>query len=171
MNKSNNFLQKIKNFNLPTCLRICAGTDGSVTFLLEIMTLHEVVVDTESQFIVKADAEKAAIFGIEVGDELNCRNVKLISNGIPYVYAKSYAPIDIMPKEMKEDLMNANIPIGKILRNYDMETRRDFLNVGILKQSCFGCESVIYRDYVIIHNKKIIMWINEKFPIDDRWNL
>jgi chorismate-pyruvate lyase len=30
---------RLYKLDLPTCLRICAGTDGSVTHLLELMTM------------------------------------------------------------------------------------------------------------------------------------
>jgi chorismate-pyruvate lyase len=46
------FLADLKSFDIPTCLRICAGTDGSVTFLLEIMSREDVSVVTKTQHIV-----------------------------------------------------------------------------------------------------------------------
>jgi len=37
---------RLYKLDLPTCLRICAGTDGSVTHLLELMTKKHVSVET-----------------------------------------------------------------------------------------------------------------------------
>lgn len=166
------FLDKLRKFDIPTCLRVCAGTDGSVTFLLEIMTGHNVTVITEEQRQISADEEMASLFDICVGDDVNCRVVTLVADGVPYVYAKSLAPVDRMPESVRADMMRANIPIGKILREHNIETRRDFDTIEIEKgNSLFGCESVLSRSYRIIHNGDVLMWINEKMPVDARWNL
>ncbi|MBW6471293.1 MAG: DUF98 domain-containing protein [Methanosarcinaceae archaeon] len=166
------FLDKLKRFDIPTCLRVCAGTDGSVTFLLEIMTMHDVTVVTEDQHQVPADDSMASLFDIDVGDDVNCRIVTLVADGVPYVYAKSLAPIDRMPESVRKDMMRADIPIGKILREHGIETRRDFDTIEIVKgDNLFGCESVLSRSYRIVHNGDVLMWINEQMPVDDRWDL
>lgn len=166
------FLDKLRKFDIPTCLRVCAGTDGSVTFLLEIMTRHDVTVVTEDQHQVPADDSMASLFDIDVGDDVNCRIVTLVADGVPYVYAKSLAPIDRMPETVRYDMMRADIPIGKILREHDIETRRDFDGIEMVKgASLFGCESVLSRSYRIVHNGDVLMWINEQMPVDDRWDL
>ncbi|MGP8321004.1 MAG: chorismate--pyruvate lyase family protein [Methanosarcinaceae archaeon] len=169
---STTFLDKLRKFEIPTCLRVCAGTDGSVTFLLEIMTKHDVNVLTGKQHQIPADRLMAALFDINEGDDVNCRIVTLIADGVPYVYAKSLAPIESMPESVRADMMRADIPIGKILRIHGIETRRDFDTINIIKgDNLFGCESVLSRSYKIIHNGNVLMWINEKMPVDDRWNL
>ena len=166
------FLDKLRKFDIPTCLRVCAGTDGSVTFLLEIMTGHDVTVLTEDQHQVSADDSMASLFDIDVGDDVNCRVVTLIADGVPYVYAKSLAPIGRMPESVRQDMTRADIPIGKILREHDIETRRDFDKIEMVKgESLFGCESVLSRSYKIVHNGDVLMWINEQMPVDERWNL
>ncbi|MDO9517850.1 MAG: chorismate pyruvate-lyase family protein [Methanosarcinaceae archaeon] len=166
------FLDKLRKFDIPTCLRVCAGTDGSVTFLLEIMTRHDVTVVTEDQHQVPADDSMASLFDIDVGDDVNCRIVTLVADGVPYVYAKSLAPIDRMPEMVRQDMMRADIPIGKILREHGIETRRDFDGIEMVKGvSLFGCESVLSRSYRIVHNGDVLMWINEQMPVDDRWDL
>ncbi|MGP8319784.1 MAG: chorismate--pyruvate lyase family protein [Methanosarcinaceae archaeon] len=166
------FLDKLRKFKIPTCLRACAGTDGSVTFLLEIMTKHDVNVLTENQHRIPADGLMADIFGINEGNDVNCRVVTLVSDGIPYVYAKSLAPIENMPESVRADMMRADIPIGKILREHGIETRRDFDTIEMTKgKSLFGCESVLSRSYRIIHNGNVLMWINEQMPVDERWDL
>lgn len=166
------FLEKLKSFDIPTCLRVCAGTDGSVTFLLEIMTKHEVSVLTEDQHIVKADEQIASLLDIDVGDEVNCRTVTLVAEGTPYVYARSMSPIGRMPEAVRQDMMRADIPIGKILRDHGIETRRDFDKIDIVNgESLFGSISVLSRSYNIIHKNSVLMRINELFPVDGRWNL
>jgi chorismate-pyruvate lyase len=166
------FLEKLKSFEIPTCLRVCCGTDGSVTFLLEIMTRKPVSVITESQYTVKADKEMAAFLGVEEGSEINSRVVRLSAGGTVFVHARSLSPLERMPETMKEQLMRADIPIGRILRSHNLETRRDMGELEVLEgEPTFDGISVLSRSYKIVHNNHILMWINERFPIDERWNL
>ena len=166
------FLEKLKSFEIPTCLRVCCGTDGSVTFLLEIMTRKPVSVTTESQYTIKADKEMADLLGVEEGSEINDRVVKLSAGDTVYVQARSLSPLERMPETMKEQLMRADIPIGRILRSHNLETRRDMGELEILDgESTFGGIPVLSRSYKIVHNNNVLMWINERFPIDKRWKL
>lgn len=166
------FLEKLKNFEIPTCLRVCCGTDGSVTFLLEIMTRQPVNVETESQHIRKADREMAELLGIKEGSEVNDRKVRLYAGDRVFVHARSLSPLERMPDTMREQLMRADIPIGRILRDHGLETRRDMGELKILKgETSFGDTPVLSRSYKIVHKNSVLMWINEQFPIDERWRL
>lgn len=164
------FLEKLKGLEIPTCLRVCCGTDGSVTFLLEIMTRKEVSVITESQYTVKANKEMAALLGVEEGSEINDRIVRLSAGGTTFVHARSLSPLERMPDTMREQLMRADIPIGRILRSHNLETRRDMTELEILEgEPTFDGIPILSRSYKIVHNNHILMWINERFPIDERW--
>jgi chorismate-pyruvate lyase len=69
------------------------------------------------------------------------------------------------------DLLRADIPIGRILKNYHIESRREIRNIFIERPSdklieLFGTdEDFLARDYVIINNDEILMWIKEMFPV------
>ncbi len=166
------FMEKLKSLEIPTCLRVCCGTDGSVTFLLEIMTQKPVSVTTECQYTIKADKEMAALLGVEEGSEINNRVVRLSAGGTVFVQARSLSPLERMPETMREQLMRADIPIGKILRSHNLETRRDMGELEVLEgESTFEGIPVLSRSYKIVHNNYVLMWINERFPIDKRWNL
>lgn len=161
----------LKRRDIPSSLRICAGTDGSVTQLLEVLTGKTVEVKTQEQIVVKATPNVAKLLNIDTGDDVNSRLVTLNIEGIPFVLAKSLAPIKRMPQGMKDDLMRADIPIGRILRDYRIETRRDILSIEIVHRDFFGDIPVISRKYNIIYKNKVLMWINECFPVDNRWML
>lgn len=166
------FLEKLKSFEIPTCLRVCCGTDGSVTFLLEIMTRKPVNVTTESQYTVKADKTISVLLGVEEGSEVNDRIVRLSAGDTTFVHARSLSPLERMPDTMKEQLMRADVPIGRILRSHNLETRRDMGELEILEgEPTFDGIPVLSRSYKIVHNNHVLMWINERFPIDKRWNL
>ena len=165
---------RLYKLDLPTCLRICAGTDGSVTHLLELMTKKHVSVETEQQHITRADDEIARLLDIPVGEQVNERTVLLRAGGVAYVYARSLAPIRQMPEGMEEDLMRADIPIGRIMKRHNIESRREIVGMEVLnpKSSVFGAGCmVLSRTYRIVHDQKTLIRINEMFPIDDRWSL
>jgi chorismate-pyruvate lyase len=165
-------LDKLKQFDLPTTLRICAGTDGSVTYLLEVMTLNKVEVMTKCQKVITATDKIAKLLMIMPGEPVNHREVMLQVQGIAYVLACSLAPVSTMPQGIKDDLMKADIPIGRILREHKLEIRRDILNIEIKSgETIFNDIQVLSREYVIIHGGKILIWINELFPVDDRWDI
>lgn len=161
----------LKRPDIPACLRICAGTDGSVTQLLEVLTGKTVRVETIRQDVIPATKEMVGLLGIEAGDEVNRRLVTLNVNGTLYVLAKSLAPLKRMPQPVRNDLMRADIPIGRILRDYKLETRRDILKMEIVHRDFFGDLPVLSREYSIIYENNVLMWINECFPVDDRWKL
>lgn len=166
------FIEKLKSFDIPTCLRVCAGTDGSVTFLLEIMTKHPTAVVTEYQQVIPADERMAEIFDVKPGAKINDRVVTLISGNVPYVYARSLSPLEKMPEGVRCDMMKADIPIGRILRDHNIETRRDFESIELTDdEALFGAARVLSRSYRIVHHNGVLMWINERFPADSRWCL
>ena len=157
--------------DIPACLRICAGTDGSVTQLLEVLTGRNVKVETISQGIIKATKEIARLLDIETGEDVNDRLVTLKVDDIVYVLAKSLSPINRIPRGVRDDLMRADIPIGKILREHKLETRRDILKMEIVHRDFFGELPVLSREYKIIYENAVLMWINECFPVDGRWKM
>lgn len=165
-------LDKLTTLDIPTTLRICAGTDGSVTYLLEVMTKQHVDVVTRIQEVGQATEAEAELLDIRQNDPVNHREVVLEVSGKSYVFARSLAPIDLIPPGMKADLIRADIPIGRILRKHKLETRRDILNIGMKKgEGIFNDVPVLSREYYIIHGGRVLMWINEQFPVDDRWEL
>lgn len=161
----------LKGPDIPASLRICAGTDGSVTLLLELLTGKRVQVKTLEQEVVKATPEIAKLLEIEVGDDVNNRLVILKVEDKVFTLAKSFSPVKRMPPDVKKDIMRADIPIGRILREHKLETRRDIIKIEIRKNEFFGDLPVLSREYSVIHNNNILMWINECFPVDDRWNV
>ncbi|MBC2698991.1 MAG: DUF98 domain-containing protein [ANME-2 cluster archaeon] len=165
-------LDKLTTLDIPTTLRICAGTDGSVTYLLEVMTKQQVDVVTRIQEVGEATEAEAELLDIRQNDPVNHREVVLKVSGMSYVFARSLAPIDLIPPGMKADLIRADIPIGRILRKHKLETRRDILNIGMKKGGgIFNDVPVLSREYYIIHGGRVLMWINEQFPVDNRWEL
>ena len=113
--------------------KILLGTDGSVTQLLEAITGETVNVRTRLQEIVPADAATAGNLGIRAGDPVNHRIVELAAgkSGEVLIYAISDSPVGRLPADFKDDLMKADIPIGKIIQQHHIEARREILEAMV----------------------------------------
>lgn len=157
-----------KNFS--NTQKILLTTDGSITAILDVL-YGKITLSTLDQHFEDADEYHAKLVNVNKGDEINYREVIMHRNGKPLIYAISHIPLSRCTKEVCADLIRADIPIGRILKNYNIESRREINNIYIEKpnetlKELFGTdEDMLARDYVIINHDKILMWIKEMFPI------
>ncbi|WP_042684520.1 chorismate--pyruvate lyase family protein [Methermicoccus shengliensis] len=163
-------LRLIHDMHIPLSLRICLATDGSLTHLLEVLFGKEVGVQAVEQEVVSADETIAQLLSVPEGSAINRRRVVLSAEGQPLVWALSLSALERMPPSLRRDIGRAEKPIGKILREHGIESRRELLRVERTSEmaSELGCEAVV-REYYIIHAGEPMMWIREVFPIDGRW--
>ncbi|AXI25142.1 hypothetical protein CFE53_02835 [Methanofervidicoccus sp. A16] len=153
-----------KKYSLRNEEKMLLGTDGSVTNLLEILFNDEITVETISQKIV---------------DGINYRSVILKIKDTPLVYATSKIPLKSIEDKtlrdnIKRDLLSADIPIGKILKIHNLETRREIVDI-----SCKEVEESVrrylntekrvlpQRTYHIIYKSKVLMEITEIFNVGE----
>ncbi|HEC56868.1 MAG TPA: chorismate lyase [Candidatus Syntrophoarchaeum butanivorans] len=159
---------------LPFLQKLMLLTDGSMTLLLEIYTGHPVVVETLTQKIIMANEDIALRLGVALGDSVNYREV-ILKDGTtdrPLLYAISLAPLSRLTDEFREDLLRADIPIGKIMKIHGLEFRRELVAIGKERATgrviqIFGLdegEYILKRVYNIIHRKEILISIMEAFP-------
>ena len=154
--------------------KILLGTDGSVTQLLESVTGHPVMVRTREQEVVNADSCVAERLNIAPGDAVNHRIVELCdaTTGEVLIYAKSQTPVARLAPEFRDDLMKADIPIGRIIERHHIEARREILAAQVTpaKDDVRGIFSVckneplLMRQYQIIHGGEPLIFIEEQFP-------
>ena len=150
------------------------GTDGSVTQILESITGKKVVIRTLVQEIIPADRTAAGHLNITEGDPVNFRIVEISTEdrGDVLIYAVSHTPVERLSPEFKDDLMKADIPIGKIIKQHNIEARREILNARVLPAteeagrlfSICKNEPLLTRQYQIIHGGKPLIFIEEQFP-------
>ena len=161
-------------YKLSTLQKLILLTDGSVTTLLEVITGKPVTVSTLTQRIVKADHEIAELLEIEEGDSINYRVVTLrnVDSEKPLIYAESYTPIARLQKEFKYDLMKADMPIGTIMKERKIESRREIEKIEmIFNDELSDIFDVSYhvpmlsRTYNIISNNMVLIRIIETFPL------
>ncbi len=154
--------------------KVLLGTDGSVTNLLEMVTGNPIEVATLLQRVVTAGPDIADDLGIAVGDPVNHRIVELkdSTTGSVLIYAVSHTPLKRLAPEFREDLMRADIPIGRILQKYRIESRREIVDARVLRADAnlsrvFNIrqqEPLLSRKYRIIHREEPLIAIEEVFP-------
>jgi beta-ribofuranosylaminobenzene 5'-phosphate synthase len=154
--------------------KILLSTDGSVTQMLEVITGSSVRLETQSQHVEPADAETAGVLQCRAGEEVNHRvvTIRRDPSGEVLLTAASHALVARLPPEFREDLMRADIPIGKILLRHRIEARREIREIraspadqgtaGIL--GILRGEPVLSRRYEIIHRGAPLLSIREQFP-------
>ena len=165
-----NDLEKENSKHFSNTQKILLTTDGSITAILDVL-YGKINLFTLDQHFEDADEEHAELVDVEVGTEINFREVMMHKDGKPLIYAISHIPLGRCSKEVCADLVRADIPIGRILKNYHIESRREIRKIYIEKpneklQELFHTdEEMLAREYVIINNDEVLMWIKEVFPI------
>lgn len=148
--------------------KILLTTDGSVTNILDVLKGH-VDINTLVQEFIPADKEIAENLNIKEGDKVNYRTV-IIKSHEPLMYAISLVPLKRLDKDFKDDLIRADIPIGRILKKHNIESRREIKSVFTeeaneeLREIFKSSSPVLSRTYNIIHGNEILIWLKEMFP-------
>jgi len=154
--------------------KILLNTDGSITGIIEAVTGNIVELETIEQKIIKCDEELALKLNINKDDDVNFRVVKLKAGGEIYALAISYTPLKRLEDKFKEDLLRADIPIGKIMKKHDIEARREIRWKKVIKADKNLSKElkihegavVLARNYDIIHKGEILINITEFFPAE-----
>lgn len=154
--------------------KMLLGTDGSVTNLLEVITGSPVEIETVVKEVIPADSSTATDLDIDEGDLVNYRIVKLKKSGTgePLIYAISHTPLKRLEPSFREDLIRADIPIGVILKNHQIESRREITDAEVRSAdrdmsrvfNIFPQEPMLSRNYMIVRHGKPLISISETFP-------
>jgi chorismate-pyruvate lyase len=153
---------------LSNAQKILLTTDGSVTTILDVIRGH-VTIETLKQKFVEADTEMAQLLKIKEGDTVNYR-VVVIKTEEPLIYAISLIAVERLENDMKEDLIGADIPIGRILRKHNIESRREVKSIYFedpnpeIREIFRTNSPMLTRTYNIIHKDQIFIWLLETFP-------
>jgi beta-ribofuranosylaminobenzene 5'-phosphate synthase len=167
-------IEKRISFNLSNVQKILLTTDGSITRILEVLTKKPVVIETKVKTIIKADKGLARALKIKPDETVNFRVVHLKNpDDKTLIFAKSWTPIRGLNNALKRDLTSVDIPIGKILIKHKIETRREITSIETINADdemvkAFNVrlgDLMLSRYYNIIHEAKILIRINEIFPI------
>lgn len=157
---------------LPPILRVLLVTDGTVTKTLESYFWEpvDVISQGQQQAALKEDCE---FLGIDAGASVLDRQVRLVGrqSADVYAYANSYIILQLLPENLQADLLAGKIGIGELLRETELETYRELVNMGRQTSSARQQNSavdysgeLIFRTYRIVINKKPAILVTEKFP-------
>ncbi len=154
--------------------KVLLGTDGSVTRLLELATGFPVEIRTLLQEVVPADHIATMRLECQEGEPVNHRVVELRSTrtGEVLIHAISDTPVSRLSSAIRDDLMRADIPIGRILQAHRIESRREITRAWVHAPDAsssgafpsFPVEPLLSREYRIIHNGAPLIAIQETFP-------
>jgi chorismate-pyruvate lyase len=170
-----NVMEEIKELeenigNLSSAQKILLATDGSVTTILDVLKGH-IDVNTLIQEFRESDEESARDLGIDKGEIVNYRAVVMSHKPEePLIHAISLTPIKRLDNDFKEDLLKADIPIGLILKKYNIESRREVTHIGAEQpddelKKIFHTDSIMLtRSYNIIYKDAVLIRIKETFP-------
>ncbi len=136
--------------------KMLAVTNGSVTQILETYTGASVRIKTLSQE-VKPAGSMSKDLGVAKSDRVNFREVEILdADGMLLVTAKSWTPLKRLEPAFRDDLMKADVPIGKLLLKHKIEARRELLDARIEGGK-------VKRTYNIINKEEVLMRIRETF--------
>ena len=156
--------------NFSNTQKILLTTDGSITAILDVL-FGKITLTTLDQHFEDADSQHAELVNVNEGEEINFREVIMHKDEVPLIYAISHIPLSRCSTNICTDLIRADIPIGRILKNYNIESRREIKKIYIektndkMKKIFKTTDDLLAREYVIITNNEILMWIKEIFPI------
>jgi chorismate-pyruvate lyase len=166
-------LSKLNFRTLTPFQRALMVTDGTVTKFIEAYTLDPVEIIRLGQKSYSLEEDHPWLVA-KKGMDVMFREVMIrgIYSHTLYVYGVSHIIPDRLPGKMRERLEVQGESIGRILNDYEMETRREVLWFGRerLTQLPRQLSSVtdgefISRTYRIITEGKPIVLITERFPV------
>ena len=158
------------NVKLSTKQKILLSIRGPITNILDVL-YGEMNLFMLDQHFENADEHIADLLGIDVGDEIDYREVIVHKGGRPFVYARSYIPKALCKGEVLKDLLEEKLTTGKIIDKHAQETWRTINKIDIEKPTVTHVElfktneDMVTREYTMRHNDKIIIWTKESYPI------
>lgn len=163
-------VEEKNGMELSNMQKVLCAIEGPVVTVLDVLygDVHLFVLD---QHMEKADESIAEKLEIDVGDEIDLREVILHKHGRPLAYGLSYIPKDRCSDTIIEDLLKENQSTGRIILEHEIETITLVNNISIekpdakLKNLFHTDEDMISREYVMIHDKNIVIWSKEAWPL------
>ncbi|MDO5138728.1 MAG: chorismate pyruvate-lyase family protein [Oscillospiraceae bacterium] len=165
-----NELEEKNNIKLSAIQKILCAIEGPAVTILDVL-YGDVNLFILDQHIEKANEDIAEKLDINVGDEIDLREVVLHKHGRPLVYGLSYIPKDRCSNTVIEKLLKEDQTTGRILLEHEIETRTEVINItlekpdAIIQNMFHTTEDMLTREYVLIHKKNIVIWSKELYPI------
>ena len=165
-----NELEKEHDVEISTIQKILLSTDGVITAVLDVLYGQAHLFVLRQRF-EKADKATAELVGIDEGDEVDCRELIVHRKGRPLVHTLSYIPKSRCNDAVIEDLFEEKLTTGQIIYKHGIEVLLKTCRISIEeptpthKELFKTDEEMLTREYVMIHNGKIVIWTKESYPI------
>ncbi|MBM2838557.1 MAG: beta-ribofuranosylaminobenzene 5'-phosphate synthase family [Deltaproteobacteria bacterium] len=124
------FLSVCSSDFLDAPTRMLLLSDGSLTLLLNASLLSSVRLQRLRQEEVSLDRDMAEYIEAEAGQTVIDRDVWLMNGEKRVVYANSILPTSLMKDEIYNEIAKGDTPIGTLLSEQSILTRRDRLQIG-----------------------------------------
>jgi len=162
----------IEPSSLSTFQRILLTTDGTVTHMLEAYLFEQIHVAKLSEKLVSLTQDIPSM-ELKKGTEIIARKI-LLRGSISrknFIYAESIIVPERLDEKFRNELLKTKSPIGKIWLEQRVETFKEILDSGKEPANDLSNyfdiepeENMLFRTYNVLHNRKSIMMITEKFP-------
>tara|TARA_R100000656_G_scaffold117740_1_gene91215 strand:- start:742 stop:1383 length:642 start_codon:yes stop_codon:yes gene_type:complete len=158
--------------------KILLVTDGTVTALLEHLSGEPIVIKKLHQSTETSAAGIPENHRTQIGsDEYPALVRKIVLKGevsaTNYIYAESSILLNSLPKEFRDDLVNSNMPIGKLWSKHKFETYKTNFTIQRERADQMLSEllavpegsEILSRTYCVYTRGKNSMIITEKFSV------
>ena len=155
---------------LSTIQKVFCSIEGPVVSILDVL-YGDVNLFVLDQHIEEANELVAEHLEINVGDEVDLREVIIHKHGRPLVYGISFIPKDRCSNTVIEKLLKEDQTTGRIILEHEIETLTKINDIVIeeprakLQNLFHANEDLLIRDYTLIHKKKPVIWSKEIYPL------
>lgn len=156
--------------------RVLLISDGTLTDIVETAFLEPIRL-VKLKLEVAPAAQAIDALELPVGEPVMHREILLQGqqSGENYVYAQSSIALNALPDKFREELVNTDIPLGRLWVQHRLETRKEILKVwhipaGEWPSSHFSKlmdSGLLARSYRVFCGGRPIMLISEYFPAGD----
>lgn len=154
--------------------RILLITDGTLTDILEAHFLERIeLVKIAQRMLPVAKCDMS--FAGETDESVMEREITLCGarSGTRYVYARSFVFVDRLDPSFRTELLDTDIPLGRLWRHRRLETWKHLVSIEARKarelHAQLGCEedaAILARTYDVFSSRRLVMHIAEYFRAD-----
>jgi chorismate-pyruvate lyase len=158
--------------NIDPLQRVLLITDGTLTEILEATLLERIGLIKVAQQVIYATASHVHLEP-DPGEVVMERRILLrgAESGKNYVYAESFIAVDRLGPSFREELVNSNTPLGRLWREYKLETFKELLDVRCRPANDLSeyfdsarTSQLLVRTYRVFSRGRPVMVITEYFP-------
>jgi chorismate-pyruvate lyase len=153
--------------------RILLITDGTLTEILEAHFLERIELVKLSERLLTFD-DGSAPFAVELGETVLERKINLrgAPSGTRYVYAESLIFVDRLEPSFRSELLETNIPLGRLWRHHRLETYKQIVSIESrpaheisVHLDCAEDLPILARAYDVFSDRRQVMRISEYFSM------